>query len=136
MTAGLVPAPQAGQQEHFLCADGTWKEANETDRFLCADGTWRKLTEGLRFLRGDAKWEAPIFVDIDELDEELMLLQEEANEYKQSKYNDKIPGNLRTQLTEALDELMQAKYSDSVSQKIKARDRMEAVLEQIRALVS
>lgn len=27
---GLVPAPTAGEQNKFLCADGTWKKADST----------------------------------------------------------------------------------------------------------
>lgn len=44
-SAGLVPAPEAGAQETFLCADGTWKTppAAPTDNFVQKAPTWGEL---------------------------------------------------------------------------------------------
>ena len=44
-SAGLVPAPEAGAQKKFLCADGTWKTppAAPTDNFVQKAPTWGEL---------------------------------------------------------------------------------------------
>ena len=43
--AGLVPVPEAGAQEKFLCADGTWKAppVAATDNFVQKAPTWGEL---------------------------------------------------------------------------------------------
>lgn len=42
---GLVPAPKSGEQEKFLCADGTWKAPpmTSTDNFVQKAPTWGEL---------------------------------------------------------------------------------------------
>lgn len=56
---GLVPAPKAGEEDYFLCEDGSWRDPklNPKKRFLCADGRWRKLDRYLYFLKGNGNWE-------------------------------------------------------------------------------
>lgn len=52
----LVPQPKAGDQDKFLCADQTWKEANSKDYFLAASGFWLQGNENIDFLKGNATW--------------------------------------------------------------------------------
>lgn len=52
----LVPAPLAGDQDKFLCMDGTWKEYNQIDYFLNSNGNWIQNTEGY-YLKGDGTWD-------------------------------------------------------------------------------
>lgn len=64
-TAGLVPAPAAGNANRYLNANGTWKEISDMQgattsssgtsglvptptagsniRYLCSDGTWKEV---------------------------------------------------------------------------------------------
>lgn len=71
---GLVPAPKAGNQNHFLTSNGQWKVQNSTDLFLCADGNWKKARLAGKFLCGNGKWESMNVVGIPETEDEFQHL--------------------------------------------------------------
>lgn len=56
---GLVPAPKAGEEDYFLCEDGSWRDPKlfPQKRFLCANGKWQKLNKYYCFLKGSGDWE-------------------------------------------------------------------------------
>lgn len=54
--ATFVPQPKAGDQNKFLCSDGTWKNENIDKKFLCSNGYWLTANRTDKFLKGDGTW--------------------------------------------------------------------------------
>lgn len=57
MDNGLVPAPLQGQEDYFLCVDGSWKPESREDYFLTTGGFWLLGNTETMFLKGNGFWD-------------------------------------------------------------------------------